>query len=202
MRRRTIAQTTAIAALALAYLFTPAAIRAQDATDYRLLATSRTSTMEKEMNDEAGRGFRVKALMGGETAFGGKEAVVVMSRQPGDEEKGRRYEYRLLATNQTSTMQQEIRDAGELGFEYVGQTVFETRFGGKEVVAVLERDHESGIFAIEYLLLAASRTSTLEKELVAAGESGLTLVGLTVGKTAFGGREVVAILKGSVVGGN
>ena len=158
--------------------------------------------MEKEMNDAAREGFRVNALMGGETAFGGNEAVVVMSRLPGDEEKGRRYEYRLLAANRTSTMQQEIQDAGELGFEYVGQSVFESRFGGKEVVVVLERDHESGISSIQYLLLAASRTSTLEKELIEAGEEGYTLVGLTVGKTAFGGREVVAILKGSEASGN
>ena len=158
--------------------------------------------MEKEMNDAARVGFRVNALMGGETAFGGKEAVVVMSRQSGDEEKGRRYEYRLLAANRTSTMQQEIQDAGELGFEYVGQSVFESRFGGEEVVVVLERDHASGLSPIQYLLLAASRTSTLEKELMEAGERGFTLVGLTVGKTAFGGREVVAILKGSDSSGN
>ncbi len=202
MRRRTVALTTAITVLAFGHLLAPAVVGAQDRTDYRLLATSRTSTMEKEMNDAARVGFRVNALMGGETAFGGKEAVVVMSRQPGDEEKGRRYEYRLLAANRTSTMQQEIQDVGELGFEYVGQSVFESRFGGKEVVVVLERDHESGISSIQYLLLAASRTSTLEKELIEAGEGGYTLVGLTVGKTAFGGREVVAILKGSEASGN
>ena len=60
---------------------------------------------------------------------------------------------------------------------------------------VLERDRESGTGSIQYMLLATSRTSTLEKELLEAGEQGFTLLGLTVGKTAFGGEEVVAILK-------
>ncbi len=139
--------------------------------------------------------FRVKALMGGETAFGGEEAIVVMYRQARDKEQGARYEYRLLATNKTSTMEKEIQEAGKRGFEYVGQTVFESRFGGEEVVVVLERDRESGTYSIQYMLLATSRTSTLEKELLEAGEQGFTLLGLTVGKTAFGGEEVVAILK-------
>lgn len=184
-----------MAVLVIVHLFTPELISAQEAIDYRLLATSRTSTMEKEMNEAAEAGFRVKALMGGETAFGGEEAIVVMYRQARDKEQGARYEYRLLATNKTSTMEKEIQEAGKRGFEYVGQTVFESRFGGEEVVVVLERDRESGTYSIQYMLLATSRTSTLEKELLEAGEQGFTLLGLTVGKTAFGGEEVVAILK-------
>ena len=32
--------------------------RAQDSYDYRILATSKTSTLEKEMNDAAGAGFK------------------------------------------------------------------------------------------------------------------------------------------------
>ncbi len=195
MNPRIVALSRAMAVLVIVHLFTPELISAQEAIDYRLLATSRTSTMEKEMNEAAEAGFRVKALMGGETAFGGEEAIVVMYRQARDKEQGARYEYRLLATNKTSTMEKEIQEAGKRGFEYVGQTVFESRFGGEEVVVVLERDRESGTYSIQYMLLATSRTSTLEKELLEAGEQGFTLLGLTVGKTAFGGEEVVAILK-------
>src|SRR5262245_36246908 len=86
---------------------------AQDAAkfDYRVLATSRTSTLEKEMNEAAAAGFRFSATMGGETAIGGKEAVAVMSRTEGGQRD--RYEYLLLATNRTATMQRELQAAAE-----------------------------------------------------------------------------------------
>ena len=72
--------------------------------DVRVLATAKTSTMEKEMNEAAESGFRFAAVMGGDTAFGGSEVVVVLTRtsdQP-------RVQYRLLATGKTSTMEKEF----------------------------------------------------------------------------------------------
>ena len=105
-----------------------------------------------------------------------------------------KYEYRLLATNRTSTMQKEMQEAADVGFRYVGQTVFESMFGGKEVVCILERDpslDQSTKF--EYRLLATTKTSTLEKELKEVGDSGYEVLGMTVGKTAMGGTELVAI---------
>ena len=50
-----------------------------------------------------------------------------------------RLEYLLLATNKTSTMQEELTEAGSSGFAFVGVTVAETRFGGSEVVSILRR---------------------------------------------------------------
>jgi hypothetical protein len=134
--------------------------------------------------------------MGGETAFGGSEVVVVMSK--GSQEDGR-YEYRLLATSKTGTMQREIQELGDLGFEYKGQTVFETTFGGREVVVILERDRNKEPVRYEYLLLATSKTSTMEKELREAGEMEFEFVGLTVGETAFAGSELVCILRRAAV---
>jgi hypothetical protein len=163
--------------------------------EYRLLATNRTSTMQSEMSEAGAEGFRFSQVMGGETAFGGKEAVVAMVREGAGYQK----EYRLLATNRTSTMQSELDAAGRDGFEYVGQTVFETTFGGKEVVVILERGHDRGAVRYEYRLLATRRTSTLEREMREAGADGFILEGLTVGATRFGGREVLAILSRSSV---
>ena len=45
--------------------------------DYRILATSKTSTMEKEMQEAAQTGYRFSGVMGGETSFGGSEVVVI-----------------------------------------------------------------------------------------------------------------------------
>ena len=163
--------------------------------EYRVLATNQTSTMEQEMNEAADAGFRVGAVMGGETAFGGREGVVIMYRHIGDEPSASRYRYRLLATNSTSTMQREIQEAGDSGFEYVGQTIFRSTFGGQEVAVVLERDLEADHQQYEYLLLATARTSTMQEELQDAGANNFALVGMTVNETAFGGNEVVAILR-------
>ena len=107
----------------------------------------------------------------------------------------RSYAYKLLATSKTSTMQKEMQEAADGGFEYRGQTVFKSTFGGQEVVCIMERDRESAGHTSEYRLLATTKTSTLEKELREAGASGYEVMGMTVAKTAIGGKELVAILR-------
>ena len=161
--------------------------------DYRVLATTRTSTMEREMNAAAAEGYRFQSAMGGETAFGGSELVSMMMRGPSS--AANRFSYRVLATNRTSTMEEEMREAGAAGYDYRGQTVFDSLFGGDEVVVVMERDHEAPDARYDYRLLATNRTSTMENELNEAGRDGFQLVGVTVGETAFGGGEVVAICR-------
>ena len=158
---------------------------------YRVLATSKTSTMQKEMDAAAAGGFRFRDVMGGPTAFGGAEVVVIMIK--GGEPAN--YRYRLLATDKTSTMQKELQNAADEGYEYRRQTVFNSAFGGKEVVVILERDVDRPVTKYEYRLLATSKTSTMQKELSDAGAQRFDLVGMTVAQTAVGGEEVVAILR-------
>ncbi len=165
--------------------------------EYRLLATSKTSTMQKEMDEAGEAGFHFAGVMGGDTAFGGSEVVVVMSRDRESQNPGD-YQYKLLATSKTSTMQKELQQAGDEGFEYRGQTVFKTKFGGQEVVIILERDRNNPSSHYKYKLLATKKTSTMQKELSETGEAGFDFVGLTVGSTAFGGAEVVSILRRQV----
>ena len=160
--------------------------------EYRLLATSRTSTLEREMNEAAEEGYRFQGVMGGDTAFGGSEVVSLMMRGPSP---AGRFAYRLLATNRTSTMQEEMQEAGDEGYQYRGQTVFESLFGGDEVVVIMEVDKDVPLVQYDYLLLATSQTSTLQSELTDAGQRGFELVGITVGSTAFGGDEVVVITR-------
>jgi hypothetical protein len=185
-------QTFGLALLTTAVtLVSPALARAQ-AVDFRVLATTKTSTMEKELNDAAEQGFRYQAVMGGDTAIGGSEVVVIASRS--GESKGR-YSYKMLATSKTSTMEKELPQAADAGFEYRGQTVFKSTFGGDEVVCILERDKDAGTEHGQYKLVATSRTSTLQKELIDAGRIGYHVLGMTVAKTAMGGNELVAILR-------
>lgn len=173
-----------------------AASTTAEQVEYRLLATNKTSTMEKEMNQAAAQGYRFEGTMGGETAAGGNEIVVIMSRRAGASDG--RYDYRLLATRKTSTMTKELNQAGADGFLYTGQTIYDTAFGGREVVVIMERT-DSQKTAYEYRLLATNRTSTQEKELNGAGRDGFIFCGITVADTSFGGREVVSILRRQIV---
>ena len=171
----------------------PLGVHAQGAITYRVLATSKTSTMQKEMQDAGSAGYRFVAVMGGETAIGGKEVVVLMEKR-GDDKT--RYEYRLLATNKTSTLQKELQEAADAGWQAVGQTVFESLFGGRETAGILERNPESPRGQrYEYKLVATSKTSTLQKELQALAADGFEAVGMTVGETAMGGNELVVITR-------
>src|SRR5258705_3293383 len=103
--------------------------------DYRIISTNKTSTLERELNEAADAGFSFVDAMGGKTAFGGSEGVVTMVKDLNRAE-ALRYTYRLLATNKTSTMQKEMQQLGDEGFEYRAQSVFNTSFGGQEVVVI------------------------------------------------------------------
>jgi len=162
--------------------------------DYKLLATNRTSTMQKELNEAASNGYRFERAMGGATGFGGKEVVAVMSRGA-EGVRGQRYEYRLLATQRTSTMQKELQEAGDAGFEYRDQSVFESAFGGEEVVVIVEKDRDAPTKRYEYRLLATNKTTTMQKEIQETAEMGFEFVGVTVSKTTYGGNEVVSIMR-------
>jgi hypothetical protein len=73
--------------------------------------------------------------------------------------------------------------------------VFNSAFGGDEVVCILEHDKDGGPERSQYKLLATNKTSTLQKELLEAGSAGYQIVGMTVAKTAMGGNELVSITR-------
>ena len=133
MTKILIALTTALV------LFSPNPLAAEKEAEqpdkFLLLATSRTGTMEKELNEAGARGYRFAGTQGGATAFGGREVVVIMSLDP----KGRRYRYILLATSRTGTMQKEMNEAPP-EYEFAGMTVFESRFGGSEAAVILQAE--------------------------------------------------------------
>ena len=179
-----------MAALLCLCVATPALAQARS---YKILATSKTSTMQKEMQAAGDAGYRFVAVMGGETAIGGSE-VVVLVEKTGDDKNT--YSYRLLATSKTSTLQKELQLAGDEGFHAIGQTVFASAFGGEETVVIAEKASGApGTSRYEYRLVATSKTSTLEQELKELTDQGFQAIDLTVGKTALGGAEIVVITR-------
>jgi hypothetical protein len=181
-----------VCAFSLLAVLAAGVAEAQELT-YKVLATNRTSTMEKEMRQLGESGYRFVAVMGGETAAGGKEVVVLMEKRAGETST---FNYRLLATSRTSTLERELQEAADAGYVAVGQTVFESLFGGRETASILQRDSEGAREQqYEYKLVATNRTSTLQRELQEAADAGYEAIDLTVGQTALGGNELVVITR-------
>ena len=92
-------------------------------------------------------------------------------------------------------MEKDLNQAVAQGSRFGAVLDGETTFGGSEVVVTMQKQQgrETGCF--QYKLLATSRTSTMQKELTQEGENGFELVGMTVGNTRFGSKEMVSILK-------
>ena len=99
-------------------LFLERVTKPPDTYKYKLLATTRTSTMEKELNQAAREGYRLlPRTITAKEGFLSNEIVSVLELAP---KSGKRYEYRLLATTRTSTLQKEVSQAEGDGFVLVG----------------------------------------------------------------------------------
>src|SRR3954463_14219683 len=154
---------------------------AQKSPEYQLLATSRTSTMEKEINNMAREGYQLAGTMGGDTHEG--EIIVTMRKLSEGDDKDR-FQYKLLATTRTGTMQRELQEAADQGYEYAGV------MARGEVMVILERHKTlASKQHSQYRLLATSRTGTMEKELNQAAADGFEFMGL------LKRGEVIAIVR-------
>lgn len=170
-----------ILTLALTIALVPIAVpRAQERDAYLLLATTRTGTMQDEINEAAMKGYRAVAASRTE----GAEVVVVLQRTSGQ------YQYRLLATTRTGTLQKEMNDAAEGGYRVVPRAVTTKRGGATlsrafgnpnrdegELLILMEKGPEGNGGAL-YQVLATERTGTLQKEISEAAEKGFALVAL------------------------
>lgn len=143
-----------------------------DTLQYKLLATTRTSTMQKEINEAAGQGYRI--IVGAPTS--GSEMVLFLSR---DGTTAEPFQYKLLATTRTGTMQKEMSEVARDGFRLIPSTMMAKKqlFGGVEIVMVFERLPKPSK-RYEYRLLATSRTSTMQKEVTEAKNEGFVIVGM------------------------
>ncbi|MFN2500646.1 MAG: hypothetical protein ABR530_01395 [Pyrinomonadaceae bacterium] len=139
---------------------------------YKLLATTKTSTMQKEINETAVQGYRI--LVGAPTS--GSEMALFLSR---DGTVAEPYQYKLLATTRTSTMQKELNEAAEAGYRLIPSTMIPKKdfFGGVEIVMIMERPPRPDK-RYTYRLLATTRTSTLQKEVTDAKNDGFKIVGM------------------------
>ena len=82
----------------------------------------------------------------------------------------------VINTNKTETLQKEMTEAAEKGFRMVPSTIVpKKRFAWVEIFEQMPGDTEQ---RFEYLLLATTKTSTLEKEIIDAVDDGYVLAAM------------------------
>lgn len=170
-------------------LAVPAAASAQQdastTSDFLLLASTRTATMGKELDDAASRKYRVLSAAGG---VGFNEVIVVLQPSSGG------YQYRLVAADRTSTLLNELNAAGRDGYRIIPRAVTTKRNASLlnpndyELLVILEKPPDGGP-PVQYQVLATSRTGTLQNELKQAQAERWNLVTLLVR------GEVLALLE-------
>ena len=142
-----------------------------DDRSYKVLATRRASTLERELNAAAAAGYRLETLTWRVGRFlplpGDRRemmAIVARSAQPA------RFSYRVVPARDEaeSKIEARLNEAGEAGYRVreVGTSV------------VLERDEAADPVAREFRVVTTSRVEMLEAEMAAAGHDGYRPVGL------------------------
>jgi hypothetical protein len=138
---------------------------------YLLLATVKTSTMQKELDAAAAQGFRV--VTGSPTSMG--EWAVLLERVA---DASAPYRYRLLATTKIATMRKELNEAAAEGYRLLPRTMTSKEgFLSVEVVMLVEKAPNSDR-RYEYRLYATTSEKKMRAEIEKAEAEGFTLAGM------------------------
>ena len=138
---------------------------------YLLLATMKTSTMQKELDEAAAQGFRV--VTGSPTSD--SEWAVLLERVA---EPAAPYTYRLLATTKISTMRKELNEAAAEGYRLLPRTMTsKAGFLSVEVVMLVEKAPNSDT-RYEYRLYATTSEKKMRAEIEKAEAEGFKLAGM------------------------
>jgi hypothetical protein len=123
------------------------------------------SVLNKEgLSDAAARGFRVlPRTVDALENWGFADAEWVMEKAPASQD---RYEYLILDTTLTSTIEREIAQAARKGYNAVGFVSYQhMRLAIMEKAAGSEPGQPDPSLEFRYKLLSTERTSTMQKEL-------------------------------------
>lgn len=132
--------------------------------EYQVVWTARTSTLIKEVNEWAGKGFSLVAL----TGIGANGAL--MERASGAPASGPADRYVLVASTLSSTMEKELADAVAAGHRFAVAAE-----AGDELMIALEK-RAPGEAAPDYRLITTTRTGTFEREILAAVREGYRIL--------------------------
>jgi len=130
----------------------------------RVLSTTKTSTMEKELNETAAKGFRVT----------GASLMKVMLEE--NQDQAGRLEYRLLAAVRYGTLKNEIVAAGREGFRIVPRAIMDNQ---QQTIIIMERAAGS-TKPYEYELIETDLKTrdTLDQSILPLEERGYVPIGM------------------------
>ena len=138
---------------------------------YLMLATVKTSTMQKELDEAAAQGFRV--VTGSPTST--NEWAVLLERVA---DASAPYRYKLLATTKISTMRKELNEAAAEGYRLLPRTMTsKSSLLSVEVVMLVEKAPNSDR-RYEYRLYATTSEKKMRAEIEKAEAEGFTLAGM------------------------
>lgn len=159
--------------------------------EYKLLATRKAGTMEKELSEAAAQGYELRGLTSllrpGLAMLAGDETAAVLERRAG--ETARRYDYKLLSTKREKTMQKELDEAVASGYVplemihgqdngaasiLLGPQFVFTIILGRPVAesAGAGAASATGAGTREYKFLTTTKVGTMEKEMNRAAKEG------------------------------
>ncbi len=141
---------------------------------YLVLSTKRIQTMEKELDEVAGKGFRV--LYGAPTQQ--YDMSILLERVP--EPVSEPYSYKVLATSRLKTMEKELNDLAKQGYQLLPRTIiFKQGFITGELVMLMERVPNSNK-TYEYKLVQGRKEVKIHKEIDQAAPNGFLPVTMIV----------------------
>jgi hypothetical protein len=151
-------------------------VKVDDDQSYLVLSTKKLSTMEKELDEAAAKGFRV--LYGAPTQQ--FDMALFLKRNDAGETP---YDYKIMATIRLKTMEKELNEFAAQGYRLLPRTlVFKQGFLTAEMVMLMERAPKSGK-AYEYKLVNAGKETKLHTKIDASMLDGFAPVTMiTIGE--------------------
>ena len=140
----------------------------------RLRMRDNPSAMQDQLNEAGALGHAVLGALAHNPDSRDGELSVILETGAGRRDQ---YEYRVVTTSRTSTLQNELNEAAEESFRLLpgGLSVKPTLFQGLEILVLMEKTTEEPSY--EYLLLSTRRESTLQEEVSEAVAQGYAMVG-------------------------
>lgn len=154
--------------------------------EYKLIATRRAGTMEKELLEAAAQGYELRGMISlfriGLSSLGGDETTAVLERPAG--ETARRFDYKMISTRREKTTQNELDAAVNEGYVPVdmvrGQDngAITLLLGPQFVITIIAArpvgNAEASRAAVtrDYKFLTTTRVATMEKEMNQATKEG------------------------------
>jgi hypothetical protein len=149
-------------------------VQIDDDQSYLVLSTKKISTMEKEIDEVAAKGFRV--LYSAPTQQYDMSILLKRIENPDTEP----FTYKVLATSRLKTMEKELNDLAKQGFQLLPRTIiFKQGFLTGELVMLMERAPKSKR-TYEYRLVQGRKETKVHKEIDTGAKDGFYPVTMIV----------------------